>query len=380
MTNSSPTAFEFLRHCRPVYRESSLQTALEALREGGMGVVAVVDGPFLVGILTSTRLEFALLDGVSPLNAVSEIMSPNPVPLLPSSSVEVAMSRFRESGESVLPVVDADGRYVGMLSALSLFGRYHTPPSPGVVGGMATPFGVFLTNGEVSGGAGKGALVATGMMLSLMFLVGTALSVLAIFVIGNRLDQPVLTWLTHGGGNQWVDRVIEYGPPVFFLLLVRLIPLSGTHAAEHMVVHAIERHEPLTYDVVKRMPRVHPRCGTNLAVGALLFMFLLRVSVMTLGDVGALFGLLGTMLLWRQVGAFAQYFFTTKRPNRAQVEGAIRSAEELLLKYRSSTRVSPSFSRKLWNSGLPYVLLGATSVSVLFLFLADWLGLPPGLL
>lgn len=345
-----------------------------------MNVIAVVDGPFLVGILTSARLESALLDGVSPLISVEQIMSPTPVPIFPSTPVDQAMTRFRESGESVLPVADLDGRYVGMLSALSLFGRYHTPPTPGLVGGMATPFGVFLTNGEVSGGAGKGALVVTGMMLSTMFLIGTALSILAILIIGNRLNQPVLTWLTQGGGNPWVDRFIEYGPPVFFLLMVRLIPLSGTHAAEHMVVHAIERHEPLTYEVVKRMPRVHPRCGTNLAVGALLFMFLLRVSVMTFGDTGALFALLGTVLLWRQFGAFAQYFFTTKHPNKAQVDGAIRSAEELISKYQNSSRVAPSFGRKLWNSGLPYVLLGATGVSVLVLLAAEWFGLPPGLI
>ncbi len=31
-----------------------------------------------------------------------------------------------------------------------------------------------------------------------------------------------------------------------------------------MVVHAIEEGEDLTLEKVRPMPRVHPRCGTNL--------------------------------------------------------------------------------------------------------------------
>ncbi|MER3495923.1 MAG: hypothetical protein C4320_03425, partial [Armatimonadota bacterium] len=56
-----------------------------------------------------------------------------------------------------------------------------------------------------------------------------------------------------------------------FVILFRLLPLAGTHAAEHMAVNALERGEPLDPEVVARMPRTHIRCGTNLAVGAGLF-------------------------------------------------------------------------------------------------------------
>ena len=45
--------------------------------------------------------------------------------------------------------------------------------------------------------------------------------------------------------------------------MMRLLPIAGYHAAEHQSVHAMEQGEPLIPQVVKRMPRVHPRCGTS---------------------------------------------------------------------------------------------------------------------
>jgi uncharacterized protein YqhQ len=36
------------------------------------------------------------------------------------------------------------------------------------------------------------------------------------------------------------------------------------------VVHAIERGEPLLAESVRAMPRVHPRCGTNIVAAAFL--------------------------------------------------------------------------------------------------------------
>ena len=62
-------------------------------------------------------------------------------------------------------VSDTEGRYLGTLSALDLFHRPEGQIRPPFIGGMATPFGVFLTNGEISGGAKPFALAVTGALL-----------------------------------------------------------------------------------------------------------------------------------------------------------------------------------------------------------------------
>ena len=55
---------------------------------------------------------------------------------------------------------------------------------------------------------------------------------------------------------------------LFLLLFLRFSPISGTHGAEHMVVHAMEEGEDLTMEKVRPMPRVHPRLRNELGGAA----------------------------------------------------------------------------------------------------------------
>jgi hypothetical protein len=126
---------------------------------------------------------------------------------------------------------------------------------------------------------------------------------------------------------------------LIFLLLLRLSPIAGYHAAEHQVVHALERSEPLVVETVRAMPRVHPRCGTNLVAGALLltlgaavFAPLLR---RLLGDsdgemAGYILAIFPALVWWRSVGGWLQQHFTTRPATDAQIESGIRAARELL--------------------------------------------------
>jgi hypothetical protein len=172
---------------------------------------------------------------------------------------------------------------------------------------------------------------------------------------------------------------------VFFVLL-RLAPLTGTHAAEHMVVHAIEDGDDLTPAKVAAKPRVHPRCGTNLM--ALAFIILAGGWVLTamesrLGSAGSLLGfgllLLVVYLVWRGIGAGLQRFITTKRPSRRQIEGAIAAATQLLERYQRNPSRRAYGIRRLWYIGIIQVAAGFFSAWVAADYLATWLhlGLAP---
>jgi uncharacterized protein YqhQ len=228
---------------------------------------------------------------------------------------------------------------------------------------MATPLGVYLTNGNLTGGVKAPALILTGMAMSAMLLVGVVVTAL----VHSALPLGTPSWVA--------SAVINLLPVALFFLQVRLSPIAATHGAEHMVVHAIERGEALRPEIVRRMPRVHPRCGTNLAIGALVFTGLVQGLWSSLNEAGALVALIMTMAVWRPLGNFAQKYVTTKTPREKDVESAISAANELLAKYRSSERRVPGFGGRLAASGLPLILIGSMIVMAIAPFLIGLIGL-----
>ncbi|NIQ77937.1 MAG: DUF1385 domain-containing protein, partial [Anaerolineae bacterium] len=134
----------------------------------------------------------------------------------------------------------------------------------------------------------------------------------------------------------WMDaiRTIMLGAAVpLFLLLLRVLPLSGYHAAEHQVVHAIERGEPLSPETVQALPRVHPRCGTNIVAAALVFLSLVRVLSSEAATIIVIFVM---VFAWRMIGAYFQYYITTKPPSSKQLKSGIQAGASLLDKYRNN--------------------------------------------
>ena len=162
-----------------------------------------------------------------------------------------------------------------------------------------------------------------------------------------------------------------------FFALMRLAPLSGVHGAEHQVVHAIERGEALVPTIVRRMPLVHPRCGTNLMVGLTLFLV-----VSTLPGIGTetalLIGVLVAVAFAMPLGALAQRFITTKKPSEAQLASAILAGEALLLANATARVAQPTPICKIWSMGILQVVAGATAASFIVAALkvathASWL-------
>jgi hypothetical protein len=176
----------------------------------------------------------------------------------------------------------------------------------------------------------------------------------------------------------WATQSIMTLLSAFLLLtLVRLLPLSGTHAAEHQVVHCVEQGVPLTVPFVRSMPRVHPRCGTNLLAGMMTFMLVFagvfvvaQVKDLDTPDCIAVAAMIAApvgLIYWRRIGAFLQYWFTTKPASEEQIVGAIKAAEQVLRERegRGSLPVKRPLLRRVWAMGLPQICIGYALVFML---------------
>jgi hypothetical protein len=116
-------------------------------------------------------------------------------------------------------------------------------------------------------------------------------------------------------------------------------------------VWAIEKGLPLTVENVRKMPRAHPRCGTNLMalMGLILIVFAHLPDFNPMTIVLALFFV---YLSWRRFGTAMQEYLTTRPASTKQLESGIRAGEEILRKYQEQPHVSLSFGMRLFNSGL----------------------------
>lgn len=352
---------------RPTYTvdlQDSLELAARKLRENGCGVLPVTDDQILAGAVTETGLAEALALGKALTEPISSIAK-GVVTARPFTTGAEALRIFDQQGATVIVVIDDAARVLGILTPSDLYPKRHAPPRPPLVGGMATPFGVYLTTGSLRAGVGHLALVTTGMTLFGLFLVGAVVTAL------------IVQWMVHQGiSDTAVNAVYQILPFAIFLLGMRLLPLSGIHAAEHKVVHAIERGEELVPSTVARMPRVHPRCGTNLAIGASLFMGLGTMEVAIPAGLKILFAAIATLVLWRPLGNAMQRYVTTRPPSEKHLAMGIKSGKELLAKYATSGAVSANVFQRIINSGMLHVITGSTLAGLIYAGIVKLFHLP----
>jgi CBS domain-containing protein len=336
-----------MRGCPVVSPDDSLLRAARVLRDCPFGIVPVVDSEGLVGTVTEAALVTGFAGGMSPSDAVARLMG-DAVPVIHAyESGAAALRTMERLGVAELIVVDESGRALGVVGASSLYPDSGTTKRPPLVGGMATPFGVYLTTGAIRAGKGGFALMATGALLFVLFAAG---------VFATEAVLPLLPWKLTTEATLWLQNAVPFA---LFLIGMRVLPISGIHAAEHKVVHAIERGEPLVPEVVRRMPRVHPRCGTNIAVGASVFMGLADSTWIPNTQIRILTAAVATMIVWRPLGHLVQRLITTKPPSERQIQMGIESGMDLLEKYRTWTGKPPNFLERLYSSGLFHVIGGS---------------------
>ncbi len=352
----------------PVSANDTVGRAAEAMKAAGTTELPVFDTGRLVGVITEAGVLSALVkqDG-SPdaaLTPVHTVMSTDIVCGNQHMSVGRAAEVMDEHGVQVLPIVDDYGRILGVAIRQDVNGALTLSMRPPSIAGLATPLGVYLTTGHVRAGASDMALFLAGV--SLMLLNYLAIGLVAGLAWGVEHTLGFKLWtilLSTSVGPPWAEtaRSIMIGLSIpLFLVLLRVAALSGYHAAEHQVVHAIERGEPLKPEIVSRMPRVHPRCGTNIVAAVVLFFL---VSDLVSLEVVAMITIFVMVFAWRVIGAYFQHYITTKPANRKQLESGIRAGESLLEQYRENPARQVTGWRRVWNTGMPQVMLGAASMT-----------------
>jgi CBS domain-containing protein len=130
----------------PPHQMSPKQTVAEAvalLRQNEVGCLLVCDKERLVGIFTERDLMRRILAKGKPLTLpLAECMTPDPTVVHPKESIAAAIQRMEAGGYRHLPVVDAFGRPVGVLSVKQIVHYivehfpatiYNLPPDPDVV-------------------------------------------------------------------------------------------------------------------------------------------------------------------------------------------------------------------------------------------------------
>jgi len=285
-----------------------------------------------------------------------------------------ALALLEQSPGAAVPIVSPEtGQIIGLLS------RPGQEPDARVsvprLGGMATPLGVYLTDGLSGGGAGFWGLFLSGLMLGAFGLVaqGVAQGLMHALSASAAMTSAGLS-AAPPAGRGWPAQIAAWEAlPFFSMLLVfsglRLSPLAGTHAAEHQVVHCLERGQPLVPECVRAMPRVHPRCGTNIVAGFALFhlVFLAVFAWAQASDYGvfdaATLGLVAaapvSLLLWRRLGGWIQFWLATRTATPAQINSAIFAARQVLSRREQRQgRVRFGVARRVWAMGLPQVMLG----------------------
>ena len=333
---------------------------------GGSRMLAVRDG-HIVGSVSEQSIVAFLAAAENPETALDQpidsLVEYYPVFANSSISARDAARVFAENGVDMLPIVDANGGLRGMLyrnDVVALLTRNLRPPT---VGGMATPLGVYLTTGSVNGGAGSMGLFLTGIYLGLMMIISKLAADVMIGWFGrfavHAFPLPIKMAMRSFDIYNLALAIISIG---LMLLMLRFSPLAGYHAAELMTVHAIERGEDLLPDAVRRMPRVHPRCGTNL-LGAL-SIFILITSVFG-GEIAAMIAVVVVMFGRRAIGDWMQTVFTTKPPTEQQLANGIAAGEEVLRHFHEHPSYQAYGFKRIWNMGFLQSAMGMSTVLTL---------------
>lgn len=338
---------------RPLSPQDSLARAAEAVRTAPGGAAPVQDGGEIIGLVAAESLAewiAAVGPGQSGNGTVRDAMRPAPAGVRQDATLAEALEQLRAENSPAVPVVDPLGRYLGMVSRGELLSAALGALRPPLIGGMATPFGVYLTDGTRRGGVGDAALISAGVFLALIQVFGSWLGYRASVTV-MALLQSVAPGLSHSFSGP-MPPVALYAALslLLFAVLFRLSWVTGYHAAEHQVVHTIEQGDDLRPEVVKEKPRVHPRCGTNLMAAFGIFIILDHWY-------GAL-AFVGAILCWRFFGSLLQQYVTTRPASGREIESGIRAGRQLLERYQTGIGRHASGWRRLWNMGLLQVAIG----------------------
>jgi CBS domain-containing protein len=337
------TVGSLARWVRPLLPEDTLARATEVMRVTGLSLLPVGVGGKVIGALKMQDVHRALKEDpdAGRSASVATLIKPLYAQVASHTSACEALDLALEAPEGVLVVLDEQGTYRGVVTHADLLSAWSGALRPPRIAGMATPLGVYLTTGGLRAGAGNLGLVLTGFCLALFYFVSDYMVHQVMVALHGYVEIPGYLLLAR-----------QTLPFAMMLLLVRLSPLSAYHAAEHQTVAAIEQGEALVPEVVSRMPRAHPRCGSNIIMIFLVFA--------ALQGTNPYLALLVSLVTWRYLGHYLQQFVTTRPPSSRQLQNGLEAGKELLAKYRGDPNNGnrATMRSRLWNLGWLQVTMG----------------------
>ena len=222
--------------------------------------------------------------------------------------------------------------------------------------------GVHLSTGNVGTGSSQ-RLFATGFFLVLLGATATVLAYVITWIIGEFVGVPLVGLQLHMATPHEIPEytfweiALNLLTFLSFLVVVRLSPLSAYHAAEHKVVHAIERHGYASHEAARAMPRSHRRCGTTLLAGVLPAMLIAAPLTVESWPLAIMIVLLGWTFRY-PAGHLIQQVFTTKEPSDRQLRTALEAGRLLLERWRRSPSQPIPPLQSLWRRGLVQMFAG----------------------
>jgi CBS domain-containing protein len=371
MITQNKTIASLLRRAPEAQEEESIFSIIQRFRETGMDTLPIINRRGnLVGVISHSDLLRVLEQGedarYQPCGSI--LHKPSAV-VMPDMNMDDLHALFMRSGESTLFLIDEHERLMGYFQVSDLIAPESMPLRPFSAGGLATPWGVYLTSGSLQAGISNFTLALGGAVLGIMFTLSHAMVGLMAWMVQKYANYPLYKLWNAPQPDQmnasaagWF--LLQFLAVPLFALVLRFSPITGYHGAEHKAVHALERGEPLHPAILRRMPRVHPRCGTNLIAAALIFGVISQIAPMLhLGlDMtdGAVIGAIAALYGWRSLGSMIQQYITTRTPSEKQLASGIAAAKELEKKYQSTFPRRPSILRRIWCMGIPQTLLGVT--------------------
>jgi CBS domain-containing protein len=247
----------------------------------------------------------------------------------------------------VIPIITAEKEYTGKcILRTNLINHLANKFKPLSIGGLATPIGVYMTDGKHTAGAGVLGLVLSGVYLA---VIAELVQLISVYIItGLNLSRTALIFLQI----------------ILFLLILRFTHLAKFHSAEHQTISAMEKGLPLTPETVKMQPKEHPRCGTNLMVMLIGIQVIVLISYEYLQAwhfISTMFVVIGILVLinhWKTLGYLVQKYLTTVKAGEKEILNSIAVGNELLqIQKKDPDLTPPSRLTKIWNTGIIYIFI-----------------------
>ncbi len=112
------------RNPQTIGPKDTISMAVRAFRNTGQQHLPVVDENRLVGIITPTDI-LPVVEEEGSTIPVEEVMSSECAPIYEGAPLEVALTTFKVSNSSALPVLNDEGRLVGILTDRDIFNKTH---------------------------------------------------------------------------------------------------------------------------------------------------------------------------------------------------------------------------------------------------------------